>query len=97
MSDYNDLVKGMVQQMETIIGPVAIRQANQISGLETNGETIIKGNPARIVKQLIEKYMVITGPVALTLAKKAARPILKKDPKLKVPDLLKGGENEKRC
>lgn len=89
ISIYNQLIQSIINQIKTIVGPVAVTQANQVKGLTTNHKVVIKGNPQNIIKNLISKYKLIMGPVALTLAKKGAVSILKKNPELKVPSELR--------
>ncbi len=89
MPEYTHLVRAIINQMRTITGPVAVTQANKVSGLSTNGKTIIHGNPQRVLNELLNKYALIMGPVAITIAKKGAAPILEKNPKLKVPNELR--------
>lgn len=89
MSDYSEIIESIIENMKNVIGPVAITQANEIEGLKVNEEIIIKGYPQKIIKNLVEKYKSLMGPVALTLVRKAAKPILEKNPRLKVPEELK--------
>ena len=90
MSDYTKMIRSIINQMENVIGPVATTQAKRVEGLVINKKISIKGKPQNAIKDLIERYKSLMGPVALTIAKKGAKPILEKNPKLKVPKELGG-------
>ena len=84
MSEYTRLARAIIESMESIIGPVARTQANNVEGLRVNNKVTIDGDPQTTIKKLIEKYCSLMGPVAITIAKKGARQIMEKNPKLKV-------------
>ena len=87
---YEKLVKAIIDQTKSIIGPVAIMQANTVKGLEaTTTKARITGDPLKVISNLINAYKTIIGGVAITLAKKAAKSIIEKNPKLKVPKELR--------
>jgi len=88
---YEEIVVAIVEQIDRVIGPVAIVQANTIKGLKVTalGDVDIKGNPVDKIKQLIKAYEVLIGPVAITIAKKGVQKILEKNPNLKIPIVLK--------
>jgi len=87
---YEKLTKAIIDETGSVIGPVAIVQANTVKGLKASTKEVhIKGNPLKIISSLVSAYKAIIGDVAVTLAKKAAKPILEKNPKLKVSNELK--------
>ena len=87
---YEKLTKAIIDETNTIVGPVAIMQANTVKGLKVSTvEVHITANPPKVISDLINAYKTIIGSVAVTLAKKAAEPILEKNPKLKIPNELK--------
>jgi len=85
---YEKSIRGIVNQMTQIIGPVAIMQANTLKGLRVTalGDVDIKGDAVDKIKKLIKAYEVLIGPVAATIAKKGIQKILEKNPKLKIPE-----------
>ncbi len=88
--DYEKLAKAIIGEVNNIVGPVAIMQANTVKGLKATTEEVqIKGDPIKIISNLIEAYKTIMGDVAITLAKRGAKTFLEKNPKLKVPAKLK--------
>ena len=90
------MAKAIIDKIGSIIGPVAIIQANTVKGLKASVKKVqIKGNSLKVISDLVNAYKTIIGDVAVTLAKKAAKPILEKNPKLKVPKELKRKMNKK--
>lgn len=92
---YKKLIRGIVIQIRKNVGGAAITQANTIDGLKVivikdkiKGIKLTK-DPVKVTGDLVEKYVKIMGPVALTMAKKVTDPILKKNPELKFPEILK--------
>jgi len=86
---YKKLIESIINQTERIIGPVAIMQAKKVNGLRITTRVAIKGDPQKILKELLKNYRLIIGDSALTIAKKGAESILKNNPKLKVPNELR--------
>jgi hypothetical protein len=77
------MISNTVQIMKDTTGAVAITLANKVDGLKVSseGEIIeIKREPIKVLRDLIEAYKKITGPVAETLAKKASEFILSEYP-----------------
>ncbi len=90
MEIYEILAKAIIDEVNRIVGPVAIMQANTVKGLNATTKKIqIKGDPIKIISNLIEAYKTIMGDVAITLAKRGAKAILEKNPGLKVPKELR--------
>lgn len=87
---YNKIVQHIIKSIANTVGPVAVMLAKQVEGLTTRPYKVtIEGDPIKVINVLLEKYTKIIGPAAVTLAKKATKPILEKNPKLKVPDGLR--------
>ena len=87
---YKKIIKRIVNRITMIIGPVAIMQANTVKGLHVtaSGDVDIQGDPAKKIEQLIKAYEVLIGSVAITIAKKTVKPLLKKNKGLKIPKKL---------
>ena len=92
---YKKLIMGIVIQTRKNVGGAAITQANTIDGLKVIvikdkiKDIEITDDPIKVTGDLVEKYIKIMGPVALTIAKKVTDPILKENPELKLPEILK--------
>jgi len=90
MNGYEKLAKAIIDEINSIIGPVAIMQANTVKGMKASVQGVkITANPEKAVSGLLKAYKTIIGEVAVTLAIKGAKKILKKNPRLKVPKELR--------
>ena len=88
---YEKLANAIIEEINDIIGPVSIVQANTVKGLKASTRKVrITGAPAKVISDLVDAYKIIIGDVAITIAKKGAKPILEKNPKLKVLKELRG-------
>ncbi len=86
---YEDVVRGVVGKIEGIIGPVAVKQAESVENLSVKPAVSIDGDPIKVIDRLLDKYTLLIGPVALTIARAGIREILEKNPKMKLPARLK--------
>jgi len=87
---YEELAKAIIDETNSVVGPVAIVQANTVKGLKASTKRVqITGYPLKVISGLINSYKTIIGEVAVTLAKKGLKPILEKNPKLKIPKELR--------
>ena len=87
---YEKLAKAIIEEIKDVIGPVAIVQANTVKGLKASTRKIqITRDPTKVISELVDAYKTIIGDVAITIAKKGAKSILEKNPKLKVPKELR--------
>ena len=87
---YEKLAKAIIEEINSVIGPVAIVQANTVKGLKASTRKVqITGVPVKVISDLVDAYKTIIGDVAITIAKKGAKSIIEKNPKLKVPKELK--------
>lgn len=89
MQVYSDLIRDIIEEVSSVMGPAAKSIANSIDGIKVNGGILLKGNPEKLLKQLLVKYKSVLGPVAVTISKKGARKVLEMNPKLDVPAELR--------
>jgi hypothetical protein len=89
---FDQIAKKIIEQQETIIGPVAIEQAKQISGLKIDWpkhSVDIKGNPQAVIDDLIKQFKELFGQIAVQVSKEAAGSMLAKLPADQIPSSLK--------
>jgi hypothetical protein len=92
MDVYSQIAESIIKQQETIIGPVAIEQAQQVADLQLNWEkheVSVLGKGANVIDDLIERYKTLFGPLSVEVCKDAARPFLAQLQTAQVPNLLK--------
>lgn len=91
MDIFGQIVEKIIKEQETIIGPVALAQAQKVSGLKVdlpNHEIAFSGNKKEILENLVKKYEALFGPASIEVCKEAVRDIIAKAPKDEVPSLL---------
>jgi hypothetical protein len=89
---YSDIVERIVREQETIIGPIAIEQAQKVPGLKVDlnkHEISFQGNRMEAVENLIEKYRELFGQASVEACKEAVSGIISQVPNDKVPHLLR--------
>jgi hypothetical protein len=78
---FDQIVEKIIEQQETIIGPVAVEQAKQVHELRINWpehDVDIVGNPQAAIDELIEQYKTLFGQIAVQVSKEAVAPLLAK-------------------
>lgn len=64
MDIFGQIVGKIISQQESIIGPVALEQANKVKGLKVDWpkhEVAFDGNKTDIVEKLVEQYEGLFG------------------------------------
>lgn len=91
MDIFSQLAQNIIKQQETIIGPVALEQAQKVMGLKIDKSTnavVVEGNKTQVLEQLIEKYRDLFGLASVEVCRDAVRTLLPKVPKEQIPPLL---------
>ncbi len=94
MSDISNIATKIIEEQEAIIGPVALEQARQVSGLKitwdkNKHDVTIDGDSSEVVNNLVKKYQALFGQTSVEVCKDAVASILSSLPSEKVPALLK--------
>lgn len=74
-SVYSQLARDIIQHQESIIGPVAISRARQVSGLalDWDKKTVqITKEPKHVIDALVAQYKVLFGQISVEVCKEAA-------------------------
>lgn len=76
-SDLVAVVKKIIEKQQTIVGPLAIEQANMVQGVEVDEFTLnisTNGNDSlTILTQLVEKYEELFGKTSIEVCKDAVK------------------------
>ena len=75
MDVYAEIATKIIEQQESIIGPVAIEQAKQVAGIKVDWvkhEVEISGNEAAVIDKLVAKYKELFGQISVEVCKEAA-------------------------
>lgn len=87
---YNEVANAIIKAVTNVVGPVALMLANQVPRLNASPYKVtIKGHPSEVIDELVEKYVKIMGPTAVTIAKKGISPMLEKNKDLDIPKKLR--------
>jgi hypothetical protein len=92
MDLYAQMAVKIIQSQEAIIGPVAIEQAKQVSGLEVDWahhEVSIQGEARRTINNLITVYQELFGQISVEVSKEAASGLTGQLTADQVPEALK--------
>lgn len=93
MDIYAQVAKRIIEEQETIIGPLALEQAKKVPGLDIDWQkkvVNIKGNEKNVVEQLVEKYRDFFGNASVEVCRDAAKTLIPKIPKDELPPILLG-------
>lgn len=91
MDVYSEIVKRIIKEQETIIGPVAVEQAMHIPNLEVdwpNKKVTVKANGAKVIDSLVQQYKELFGKISVEVCREAAGPLMKKLPEGQLPETL---------
>jgi hypothetical protein len=92
MDVYAQIAVKIIKQQETIIGPVAIEQAQQVSSLTIDWPkqaVSIIGDEIRAIDQLVQKYKDLFGEISVEVSKQAAASLVGELPPDGLPETLK--------
>ena len=93
MDDYAQIAQKIIEQQENVIGPVAIEQAQLVSGLKLDWgkqhNVTVTGNESAVIDKLIDKYKELFGQLSVEVSKEAAAKITAKMTPSEVPQSLK--------
>lgn len=91
MDVYAQIAEKIIEQQETIIGPVAIEQAKQVPNMSVDWEkkeVKISGNEASAIDKLVAQYKDLFGQISVEVCKEAASKLLGELPADKQPKSL---------
>ena len=92
MDTYAQIAQKIIEQQETIIGPVAIEQAKMVEGLQIDWDkhkVTVNGDKTKVIDRLVEQYRHLFGRTSVEVCKEAAAGLLSNFPPDRVPSLLR--------
>ena len=91
MDPFLEAVSRIIKEQQSIIGPVAIDQANKVTGLQVGGADDVKitGNKKEVLNNLVNQYAKLFGRASVEVCKEAFSPYSDKIPSSDIPDILK--------
>jgi hypothetical protein len=91
MEVYAKIIERIIKQQESIIGPVAIEQAEHVHNLDVdwkNHKVAVKGDGAKVIDDLVDQYKDLFGKISVEVCKEAAEPFMNQLPAGKLPKAL---------
>lgn len=88
MDIYSQIAQRIIKQQESIIGPVAVEQAEQVHNLKVNWdkhEVSVSGNGSKVIDDLVDNYKELFGQISVEVCKEAAGPLIDKLPSGNLP------------
>lgn len=89
---YGRIASAIIEQQETIIGPVAVEQARHVSGLaiDWNKHSVqVKGDAPKTIDELVRQYEHLFGRLSVDVCRDAAAQLVAQLPADKQPTMLK--------
>lgn len=89
---FAEMAKRIIQEQETIIGPVAIEQARQVNGLDIDWDkkaVKISTDPASAIDVLIGKYKELFGQISVDVSREAVAGLASRLPSNNLPKALR--------
>jgi hypothetical protein len=91
MDVYAQIVQRIIKQQESIIGPIAVEQAEHVHNLKVDWDkkdVQVTGDGAKVIDNLVEQYKELFGKISVEVCKEAAEPLISKLPEGKLPKTL---------
>ncbi len=91
MDPFLEAVSRIIKEQQSIIGPIAIDQANKVTGLSVGGVEDIKitGSKKDVLGNLVDQYSKLFGRASIEVCREAFQTFSDKIPTPDVPDILK--------
>ncbi len=92
MDTYEQIAVKIIQGQETIIGPVAVEQAQQVDGLAVDwkAHTVkITEDKAVVIEELVQKYKELFGHISVEVSRQAVGSLMSQLPAEGLPASLK--------
>lgn len=91
MEVYSQIVERIISHQESIIGPIAVEQAEHVRNLKVDWDKkdiSVSGDGAKVIDDLVNQYKELFGKISVEVCREAAEPLMKKLPEGKLPKTL---------
>lgn len=89
---YGRIASTIIEQQETIIGPVAVEQAQKVADLSidwSRHSVKVKGNAPQAIDELVRQYEHLFGKLSVDVCRDATAGLVAQLPAEKQPKMLK--------
>ncbi|OGL66932.1 hypothetical protein A2856_00300 [Candidatus Uhrbacteria bacterium RIFCSPHIGHO2_01_FULL_63_20] len=84
------LAERIIQEQELVIGPMAWREAQKVSGLKVSGKSVSISGPAKAaLAGLVSRYEGLFGPASVEVCRDAVKTLLPDVEETDVPEILR--------
>ncbi len=88
----NTIAQTIIEHQQNVIGPLALVQANKVSGLKvSDGDNIrveVNGEVKAVLTDLVKKYEEMFGRASIEVCKDAVKEVKPPVPHEELPDIL---------
>lgn len=85
----NDLALTIIKEQEAIVGPLAWKVAQRVTGLRVAGKRVtIARAPQKVLEHLVKQFEKLFGPASREVCRDSVRPFVGKVPAGVLPDIL---------
>ena len=91
MDIFAQIADRIINEQETIIGPVAIEQAQKVQGILIDSkkhEVRLEGDKKTILEKLVKQYEALFGLTSVEVCKGAVKGLIAQAPKDQLPQVL---------
>lgn len=93
MTDVSIIVKTIIEHQQAVMGPLAIEQANKVSGLSVSdgggiNVQITNKNTATLLSDLVARYEELFGRASVEVCKDAVKEVTPKVDPAELPKIL---------
>ncbi len=90
MDPYVQAISQIIKEQQSIIGPIAVDQANKVTGLSVGGDEVkLTGDKKEVLNNLVNQYAKLFGRASVEVCKEAFQSFSDKIPADQIPDILK--------
>lgn len=88
---YAEIATRIIKSQEDIIGPLALQQAQKVSGLRVSWQSKkveIQGDSAKVIDNLVKQYEALFGSIAVETCRDVTKQLVSKLPEQERPKSL---------
>jgi len=87
---FSQFAEKIIQEQESIIGPIALEQAKKVKGLEVVSDKDVKivGNAKDVLESLVNQYARLFGRASVEVCREAVKSLLPQMQKDQIPQIL---------
>ena len=90
-NQFSQAIATIIKEQENIMGPLAIEEAKKVDGLVIKNarEFNIKGNPEKILQNLVMQFAKFFGQASIEVCKDAIKQVKPPIPHSQLPEVLR--------